>query len=81
MTHQEVINALNTPANRAAYAVEQDRGVMVQGLIEGQNIGVAIDHPLVEAVEIALDAAADDQPMRFKMSHGPDGDIRMSRQA
>jgi len=23
----------------------------------------------------------DDQPMRFKMSHGPDGDIRMSRQA
>ena len=23
----------------------------------------------------------DDQPIRFKMSHGPDGDIRMSRQA
>lgn len=56
---QEVINVLNTPANRAAYAVEQDRGVMVQGLIEGLNIGVAIDHPLVEAVEIALDAIAE----------------------
>ncbi len=23
---------------------------------------------------------AEDQPMRFKMSHGPDGDIRMNRQ-
>ena len=57
MTNQEVINALNTPTNRAAYAVEQDRGVMVQGLIEGLNIGVAIDHPLVEAVEIAFDAS------------------------
>ena len=23
---------------------------------------------------------SDDKPMRFKMSHGPDGDLRMSRQ-
>ena len=28
-----------------------------------------------------LSYTVDDQPMRFKMSHGPDGDIRMSRQA
>lgn len=28
-----------------------------------------------------VEALIGDQPMRFKMSHGPDGDIRMSRQA
>jgi|TARA_R110000850_G_scaffold111203_1_gene224696 hypothetical protein len=56
MTNQEVISTLNTTANRAAYAAEQDRGIMVQDLIAGLNIRVNIDHPLVEAVEIALDA-------------------------
>ena len=30
---------------------------------------------------VVSNVPADDQPMRFKMSHGPDGDIRMSRQA
>ena len=55
MTNQEVISTLNTTANRAAYAAEQDRGIMVQDLIEGLNIRVTIDHPFVEAVEIALE--------------------------
>lgn len=81
MTNQEVINALNTTANRAAYAAVDDKGLFAQDLIENLNISVSPESALVEAVEIALDAMIDDQPMRFKMSHGPDGDIRMSRQA
>jgi len=81
MTNQEVINALNTAANRAAYAAVDDKGLFAQDLIENLNISVSPESALVEAVEIALDAMIDDQPMRFKMSHGPDGDIRMSRQA
>ena len=36
----------------------------------------------IERIKRAPKAAfADGQPIRFKMSHGPDGDIRMSRQA
>ena len=31
-------------------------------------------------IEIGRFEFADDKPMRFKMSHGPDGDLRMSRQ-
>ena len=31
-------------------------------------------------IEIGSFECADDKPMRFKMSHGPDGDLRMSRQ-
>lgn len=81
MTNQEVINALNTTANRAAYAAVDDKGLFAQDLIENLNISVSPESALVEAVEIALDAMIDDQPMRFKMSHGPDGDICMSRQA
>ena len=80
-TNQEVINALNTTANRAAYAAADDKGWFAQDLIENLDISVSPESALVEAVEIALDAMIDDQPMRFKMSHGPDGDIRMSRQA
>ena len=31
-------------------------------------------------IEIGHFGFADDKPLRFKMSHGPDGDLRMSRQ-
>ena len=49
-----------------------------------------MNHPLHVHFETFDEAAAfaenvvgfqaDDKPMRFKMSHGPDGDLRMSRQ-
>ena len=56
MTNQEVINALNTTANRAAYAAAGDKGWFAQDLIENLNISVSPESALVEAVEIALDA-------------------------
>ena len=55
-TNQEVINALNTPANRAAYAAADDKGWFAQDLIENLNISVSPESTLVEAVEVALDA-------------------------
>ena len=56
MTNQDIINTLNTTANRAEYAAADDKGWFAQDLIENLGISVSPESPLVESVEIALDA-------------------------
>lgn len=51
MTNQDLANVLNTPENRAAYSVAQDKTIFVQELIEGQNISTPPGSALCDFVE------------------------------
>mgnify|MGYP006404944441 FL=1 len=76
-TNADCNQHMRTRPSTLAMAQKAPESMLCEKCFSGRYKGHA---QLNLLIEIGRFEFADDKPMRFKMSHGPDGDLRMSRQ-